>query len=167
MLIPARISRAQEARWVSEMVSRLTSSEAVGRRRGAGRSDHALEARCRALSDRYLDGRAAPASVRWVASMRTRWASCTPEDSSIRVSERLRSVPSWVLDYVLVHELAHLQISGHDTAFWSLVARYPRAERARGYLDGLSAGAALPFQQDLGDDVDSLVAASTGELSSH
>jgi hypothetical protein len=44
------------------------------------------------------------------------------------------------------------------------VAHYPRAERARGYLDGLSAGAALPFRQDLADDVESLVAASTGEL---
>jgi hypothetical protein len=97
--------------------------------------------------------------------MRTRWASCTPEDGSIRVSERLRSVPSWVLDYVLVHELAHLRVAGHDAAFWSLVTRYPRAERARGYLDGLSAGAALPFQQDLGDDVDVLAAASTGALS--
>ncbi len=148
---------------MAEMVGRLTSSETVGRRRGARRSDAALEARCRALSDRYLDGGALPASVRWVASMRTRWASCTPEEGAIRVSERLRSVPSWVLDYVLVHELAHLRISGHDAAFWSLVARYPRAERARGYLDGLSAGAALPFRQDLGDDVDPLVAASTGE----
>src|SRR6476646_7876322 len=75
VLIPARFSRAQEARWVAEMVGRLTSSETVGRRRGARRSDAALEARCRALSDRYLDGRAVPTSVRWVASMRTRWAS--------------------------------------------------------------------------------------------
>jgi len=165
VLIPARFSRAQEARWVAEMVSRLTSSENVGRRRAARQSDAALAARCRALSDRYLDGQAAPASVRWVASMRTRWASCTPEDGSIRVSERLRSVPSWVLDYVLVHELAHLRVPGHDAAFWSLVTRYPRAERARGYLDGLSAGAALPFQQDLGDDVDALAAADTGARS--
>ena len=115
--------------------------------------------------DRYLDGQAAPASVRWVASMRTRWASCTPEDGSIRVSERLRSVPSWVLDYVLVHELAHLRVAGLRRGF--LVARNATAgfERARGYLDGLSAGAALPFQQDLGDDVDVLAAASTGALS--
>jgi predicted metal-dependent hydrolase len=156
VLIPARFSRAQEGRWVAEMVSRLTSSR---------QSDAALKARCRALSDRYLDGQAAPASVRWVASMRTRWASCTPEDGSIRVSERLRSVPSWVLDYVLVHELAHLRVPGHDAAFWSLVTRYPRAERARGYLDGLSAGAALPFQQDLGGDVDGLAAAGTGARS--
>jgi predicted metal-dependent hydrolase len=93
--------------------------------------------------------------------MRTQWASCTPENGTIRVSDRLRTVPTWVLDYVLVHELAHLLIPGHDAAFWSLVARYPRSERARGYLDGLCAGAALPIQED---DVESLGADRSGGL---
>ncbi len=73
--------------------------------------------------------------------MRTRWASCTPSDATIRVSERLRDVPSWVLDYVLVHELAHLLVPGHDARFWALVRRYPRTERSIGYLEGLSAAA--------------------------
>jgi predicted metal-dependent hydrolase len=160
VLIPARFSRAQEARWVTEMVERLTTREASGTR-GARQSDSALEARCRELSARYLDRRPVAISVRWVASMRTQWASCTPENGTIRVSDRLRTVPTWVLDYVLVHELAHLLIAGHDAAFWSLVARYPRSERARGYLDGLCAGAALPIQED---DVESLGADRSGGL---
>jgi predicted metal-dependent hydrolase len=46
----------------------------------------------------------------------------------------LAKEPSWVLDYVIVHELAHLHVRGHDKAFWELVNRYPLAERARGFL---------------------------------
>ena len=56
-------------------------------------------------------------------------------DATIRISERLRDVPGWVVDYVLVHELAHLLEPGHDARFWGWVQRYPRTERAMGYLD--------------------------------
>ena len=94
-----------------------------------------------------------PATVRWVPPMRTRWASCTPVDGTIRISERLRDAPGWVVDYVLVHELAHLLEPGHDARFWAWVHRYPRTERAIGYLEGLSAAAGLGFTGIDGDDV--------------
>lgn len=140
VLIPARMTRAEEKHWVAEMERKLQRSEP---RRPASpkTSDEALLARCALLSGKYLGGTAVPASVRWVPPMRTRWASCTPVDATIRVSERLRKVPPWVLDYVLVHELAHLREPGHDAAFWALVQRYPKTERAIGYLEGLSAAA--------------------------
>lgn len=150
VLIPSRFSKAEEDRWVREMVDRLDAG--ARRRRGGG--DLALARRAAELSTAYLGGRAQPASVRWVASMRTRWASCTPADATIRLSERLKDMPHWVRDYVLVHELAHLLVPGHGPDFWALVQRYPRTERARGYLDGVSAAAQLDLADDLADDLD-------------
>lgn len=142
VLIPARMSRAEERHWVAEMERKLQRSE-TRRKSPARQSDAELLKRCAELSKRYLDGDARPDTVRWVAPMRTRWASCTPAEGSIRVSDRLREVPGWVLDYVLVHELAHLKVPGHDADFWALCARYPKMERAIGYLEGLSAAAGL------------------------
>ena len=56
------------------------------------------------------------------------------------MSTRLAAWPPWVLDYVLVHELAHLVEFDHSPAFHALVDRYPRAERARGFLIAKSMG---------------------------
>src|SRR4051812_6089210 len=155
VFIPGWMSDSEERRWVDEMVRRLERSEAK-RRSPARKGDDELKRRSLELSRRHLDGRAVPTTVRWVAPMRTRWASCTPADGTIRISERLRDVPGWVVDYVLVHELAHLLEPGHDAAFWAWVHRYPRTERAMGYLEGLSAAAGLGFV-GIDDDVDAEV----------
>ncbi|WP_219412976.1 M48 metallopeptidase family protein [Pseudonocardia nigra] len=153
VFIPGWMSESEERRWVDEMVRRLERSEA--RRRSPGRkSDDELRRRSMELSRRYLEGRAVPSTVRWVRPMRTRWASCTPADGTIRISERLRDAPGWVVDYVLVHELTHLLEPGHDAPFWAWVHRYPRTERAMGYLEGLSAAAGLGLVGTDGDDVD-------------
>ena len=145
VLIPARMSRAEERRWVSMMLKRLARQDARLRP-----SDDELMARARDLARRYLDGRARPASVRWVTNQGSRWGSCTPVDGSIRLSSRLQGMPSWVVDYVLVHELAHLLVTGHGPRFWAEVEGYPRSERARGYLEGVAAAAGL----DIAPDVD-------------
>lgn len=137
--VPARFTKAEERHWIDTMLDRLAARE---RRRRPG--DSRLLVRSRELSRRHLDGRADPVSVRWSGDQRSRWGSCTPTDGSIRVSDRLKGVPGWVLDYVLVHELVHLLVVDHGPAFWALVDRYPRAERARGFLDGLSHASGLP-----------------------
>jgi hypothetical protein len=131
--MPATFSKAQEEHWVGTMLQRLDAADA--RRRP---TDDRLLVRSRELSKQYLDGRAEPVSVRWSGNQSARWASCTPTDASLRVSDRLKGVPPWVLDYVLVHELAHLLVADHSDEFWALVDRYPRTERARGFLDGLT-----------------------------
>jgi predicted metal-dependent hydrolase len=150
VLIPARFSKAEERRWVAEMLERLAARD-LRRLRGPRRSDAALLTRARQLCATVLDSQVRPGSVRWVSNMSTRWGSCTPADGSIRVSARLREMPTWVLDYVLVHELAHLQVPGHGADFWELVQRYPRADRARGYLEGVAAAAHLELEDDLPD----------------
>ena len=141
VLIPARMSRAEEREWVEVMLRRL---DAQDRRKRP--SDAGLLARAARLSADHLGGAARPSSVRWVTNQASRWGSCTPGDGTIRLSHRLQGMPSWVVDYVLVHELAHLVEATHSPRFWSLVAAYPRAERARGYLEGVSAavGRAAP-----------------------
>ena len=146
-MIPATLSRAEEREWVDTMVARLERAE---RRRTP--TDDELLKRARSLSDRYLGGMAEPESVRWVDNQRSRWGSCTPGDRTIRLSARLQGMPPWVVDYVLVHELAHLLEPGHDAAFWGWVDHYPQAERAKGSLLGGSAASRL--DPPPGDEVD-------------
>lgn len=143
VMIPARLSKAEETQWVSTMLERMTCSQTRKHRN----SDAQLERRAAQLSGRWLDGSARASAVWWVTTMRTRWASCTPMDATIRVSERLRDAPDWVLDYVLVHELAHLLEPGHTPAFWAWVHRYPRSERAIGYLQGVAAAGHLKIAE--------------------
>lgn len=145
-MIPATMSRAQEAEWVGTMIARLEKSE---RRRQL--SDDDLMKRAHRLSDRFLGGMAVPESVRWVDNQVSRWGSCTPADRTIRLSARLQQMPAWVQDYVLIHELAHLLEAGHDAKFWAWVERYPQAEKAKGYLLGWSTAAKL---EPPPDDVD-------------
>ena len=144
VMVPSRLSPAEEEQWVATILRRLAERE---RRRRP--SDSALHDRAGELSRRYLDGLAEPVSVRWVDNQRTRWGSCTPDEGTIRLSTRLRGMPAWVLDYVLVHELAHLLVPGHGPEFWDLVARYPKSERARGYLEGFVAAAHMQGEEHM------------------
>lgn len=134
VLIPARFTKAQERHWVETMLGRLAAGDQ--RRRP---SDDQLLRRATELSERYLGGAPTPASVRWAGNQLSRWGSCTPADRTIRISTRLRGMPAYVLDYVLLHELAHLMRPAHDREFWRLLEGYPRLERARGYLEGYAA----------------------------
>ncbi|MEV4136845.1 M48 family metallopeptidase [Dactylosporangium sp. NPDC049742] len=141
VLIPAQFSRAEEREWVDRMLERLAVREQRARR-----TDSELTARAQRLAARYLPDHpnaARPTSVRWVQNQNGRWGSCTPADGTIRISHRVQEMPDWVIDYVLLHELSHLVIANHSAAFWALVGRYPKSERARGYLEGVSAAAGL------------------------
>ncbi len=131
VLIPAQMSAGEEERWVRAMLDRLERRE-----RRTALNEPELARRALALSAQYLDGKVRPMSVRWVANQAARWGSCTPVDGTIRISDRVRGLPEYVIDYVLLHELAHLLVPNHGPEFWALLESYPRTERARGFLEG-------------------------------
>jgi predicted metal-dependent hydrolase len=141
VMIPARFTRAEESEWVDTMLGRLARSEQRGRR-----TDEQLMRRARELARDYLQDKVTPTSVRWVSNMTTRWGSCTTGEGTIRLSDRLQPMPTWVIDYVLLHELAHLIEPNHDARFWGWVDRFPKAERAKGYLEGIAAAANLDLE---------------------
>jgi predicted metal-dependent hydrolase len=116
------------------------------KRRGERRqfsSHEDLEKRAKSLNRRYFEGKLRWQSIRYVTNQNTCFGSCTPVTGTIRISHRLAGVPSFVLDYVIMHELAHLLVHGHSQSFWGLVYRYPKTERARGYLMALGMEADL------------------------
>ena len=96
--------------------------------------DDALHRRAQQLNRQYFNGKLQWESIKWVSNQNSRFGSCTPANSAIRLSHRLAAMPSFVRDYVIVHELAHLVEANHGQKFWDLVNRYPKTERARGYL---------------------------------
>jgi predicted metal-dependent hydrolase len=133
--LPAGLSDGEEERLVTDLVAKVTGASRAAARGG----DAALQRRADQLADRYLDGVRA-SSVRWSARMRRRHGSCTPAEGSVRISRALATAPAYVLDHVLVHELAHLQVADHGPRFHALVDRHPHAARATGWLEGYSAG---------------------------
>ena len=135
VLVPAHLTAQQEREEVAKIVARLDARDDRGER---ATSDAALAERAQRLSRRYLGGRARPTSVRWVTNQNTRWGSCTPSTGAIRVSHRVQGMPEYVVDYVVLHELAHLVEANHSPRFWALLDAYPERVKAEGFLDGAS-----------------------------
>lgn len=128
LLVPASMPHVERQHWAEVMTRRLE--------RRAERSrptDAKLEERARRLNDRHFGGRLHWKTIGFV-EMQRQWGSCTFTDGSIRIAQRAASLPAWVLDYLLTHELAHLVHSDHGPEFHELENRYPLAERAKGYL---------------------------------
>lgn len=126
--VPAGLGSDEERRLVDGIVKKIR------RKMMAGEVD--LSHRAADLARRF--DLPVPESIEWSDRQNTRWGSCTPGNRTIRISNRLASAPDFVLDYVLVHELAHLIAPDHGPGFRRLVSRYSEAERARGYLQALT-----------------------------
>lgn len=141
--IPARLRGRDRAVFVDNLVERLLTQ-----RPQLAAGDAHLEERARVLAELYLGGVEA-SSVRWATNQRRRWASCSPDTREIRVSSRLRQCPEWVIDAVLVHELAHLLEADHSAAFYELANRHPRQHESALFLDGFALGLGLAMEDDL------------------
>jgi predicted metal-dependent hydrolase len=69
-----------------------------------------------------------------IRDQRTRWGSCGG-DGHICLNWRLVVMPSWVRDYVIIHELMHLRRMDHSQRYWALVAAAcPEYRDARRWL---------------------------------
>lgn len=69
-----------------------------------------------------------------ITDSKYRWGSCTPNDN-ITFNWRLIKAPFYVIDYVIIHELAHLLEANHTPRFWNIVqAQSPQMRQAKSWL---------------------------------
>jgi hypothetical protein len=141
VLIPARIKGRERTTFVDDLVERLMTQRPQN---SAG--DATLEDRANQLAELFNDG-VMPSSVRWVKNQQARWASCSPASKEIRMSNRLRQCPAWVIDAVLVHELAHLQEVGHTARFNEIANRFERQAESALFLEGYALGLGLRIEE--------------------
>jgi len=138
--LPAAISREDELKYVQWAKKRFESR----RRKNElteNNADAVLERRARALNKRYFGGELFWTQISYTTEQNTRtFGTCNTRTRIIRISDRLLKMPTFVHDYVVVHELAHLKVPRHGPKFWQLVNRYPKTERARGYLMAVGMG---------------------------
>lgn len=149
VLMPAGLRPEVEQEHVNNLLERHLRSQS---RRRLERDD--LMGRALALSELYLDGAARPTSVSWVANQRRRWGSCSPATGRIRLSSAMEGMPGWVVDSVIVHELAHLLEPNHGPRFKALVRRFERYEEATTFLHGVSFGMGRPVDDEDDSDVE-------------
>jgi hypothetical protein len=146
--VPYRLPRREVNRLLADIPGRLARKQ----ERAARRTDDDLQARAETINQKYFKGEIEWAAIRWVGNMRTRLGSCTrggSTDGHIRISERIKGWPEWVVDYVIAHELAHRAHANHSQAFWDyLTEAYPLTERARGFIQGVGFAAGEVLSED-------------------
>ena len=146
VLMPTTLTRQQEQEHVESLLARHLRAQS---RRRLERED--LMGRATALSERYLGGRARPTSITWVTNQLHRWGSCSPASGTIRLSTDLERMPTWVVDSVIIHELAHLLEADHGPRFKALVRRYERYDEATTFLRGVAFGMGRQIPDDDAD----------------
>ena len=130
---PADLSEGE----LNDVIRRLRPRLEQERERQRVANNEELAARAEALNKRFFGGRLRLRRISYVSNQERRFGSCSPASAVIRISDRVAAMPGWVRDYILIHELAHLEEPNHSSRFWALVNRYPRTERARGFLIGM------------------------------
>lgn len=130
--IPSWMNAEQETEAVTALTARIEKKRAV--------SEAGIDLMVRARSLAHVYKLPVPVEIKWVTNQNTLWGSCSFDDGIVRISSRLVNVPDWVLDYVILHEITHLVESDHGGEFHRLMDRYPKAERAEGFLEAMALG---------------------------
>jgi predicted metal-dependent hydrolase len=131
---PLRVPRAELDEIVDQLARRLVRRA----RADTINADDAAIAVARRVAARFpkppqVNG------VRFVTNQRARWGSYSTGTGTVRLSAALRQLPSWVLEAVVAHELAHSFYADHSPAFWELLRGVcPKTDRAQAFLAGVS-----------------------------
>jgi len=133
--IPAKMSRRQELEVIPEMIAMVLRREAKERKT----DDQLMQIALELLSKLLPEFEIKPASINW-RNMSERWGSCTTVDRTIRISDRLIGAPTYVLNYIIFHELIHLKVPGHDQDFKNYLHRFDDLLRAEAFLEGFEIG---------------------------
>jgi predicted metal-dependent hydrolase len=146
--LPAGMSPKDEQKWIDRMIQR---NERWEKKRSVKKSDTWLLQRAQELNKKYFD-RVLDFSITFVTNQHSRFGSCTSIDKTIRISDRVKTMPLWVQDYIIIHELTHLLHPDHSKKFWEIVDHYKYAERAKGYLIAVGGGLAEEEMQSTETD---------------
>jgi predicted metal-dependent hydrolase len=135
ILAPAYMSDKELEPIIRNLTARISKHKEL-----AKLDDQVLEKRADSLNRRYFDNTLKWKSIRWASNQNKRHGSCNTARGTILISHRIAEMPRFVLDYIIVHELAHLIEPNHSQRFWDLVYQYPKVERAKGYLMAVGIG---------------------------
>jgi len=126
--LPAWISFSEEQKIVQKFIASFKKKSL-----SKVTSDKELKKLAGQLNHQYFQGELKYA-ICWSKKQNSIQGSCAFKNKTIRISERLKKVPLWVLKGVIMHELSHLVVPNHSKKFWEIANRYPLMERSRGYL---------------------------------
>jgi predicted metal-dependent hydrolase len=151
-----RVPQRLPKRNIHGLLEQLSSQLDKHQKMYSGRNDEVLSQRAKMINKKYFNGELQWNAIRWVSNMNTRLGSCThggPTDGQIRISKKIKDWPTWVVDYVVAHELLHRKYPHHSTTFWNtLKSAYPLSERAVGFIQGMNYATGKPIQDDGVDD---------------
>ena len=146
--VPYRLPKRSIGVLLGQITGQLDKSISLHKHR----NDADLNQRAELVNQKHFRGKIQWNAIRWVSNMQARLGSCSrggPTDGQIRISDKIKNWPDWVVDYVIAHELMHRKHPNHSAAFWAeLKAAYPMTERARGFIHGVGFASGHPMEEE-------------------
>jgi predicted metal-dependent hydrolase len=146
--VPYRMPNRYIRQHIDQIAAQLEKKEKLAERR----TDAELQQRAEIINKKYFGGKIEWRAIRWVGNMNQRLGSCTnggSTDGHIRISDKIKDWPQWVIDYVIAHELVHRKHPDHSKDFWATLTNgYPKTERARGFIQGMGFAEGQSYEDD-------------------
>jgi len=127
--LPENLTNIEEEKWIKIMVDKNNDRKL----KKEINTNNLLQKRANELNKKFFKNNL-NFKIKFVSNQTSKFGSCTPKTKMIRISDKVATMPQWVQDYVIIHELAHLIHPNHSKNFWSKVNKYRYVERAKGYL---------------------------------